>query len=89
MSDDDGKRGSDGVVCSLVNIGGGKLRLILDDVSNSESSVRGTWSHRVLYTWKDLDATQVMEHSLSEKELADFGFHILARLTALHNHPHG
>jgi hypothetical protein len=84
---DDLKRGSCGVVCSLREIGNGRLRLILDDVKNESGAMEGPWQHHVLFTWKDYDVDQIVDLKLSEDELAEFGFHILARLVALREHP--
>jgi hypothetical protein len=89
MSSDVGKRGSSGVVCCLVDLGDGDTRVILDDVSNAQASTQGSWKHEVLFTWKDLSSKDISEQTLSEKELADFGASIFARLTALQKHPYG
>ena len=86
METDDGIRGNSGVVCSLRDIGDGKVRLILDDVSNSSSSTKGDWKHEVVFTWKDYDKKEIEEYELSDKELADFGYNLLVRLAVLHKH---
>ena len=87
MEGDDRKRGSSGVVCSLMEIGNRRLRLILDDVKNENGSMQGPWKYHVLYTWKDYKIDQIADLKLSEKELAEFGFNVLARLVALREHP--
>jgi hypothetical protein len=84
---DNGKRGSNGVVLSLVESVPGKLRLVADDVKNESGSDRGPWTHHVLYTFKDYDADQIKNQKLSDKELAEFGFAVLVRLGVLHDNP--
>lgn len=87
MEGDDRKRGSCGVVCSLREIGNGRLRLVLDDVKNESGFMPGHWKHHVLFTWKDYEVGQIVDLKLSEKQLAGFGFNVLARLVALRKHP--
>jgi hypothetical protein len=84
---DNGKRGSSGVVLSLVESAPGKLRIVADDVKNTSGSELGPWAHHVLYTFKDYDAVEIKKQQLSDKELASFGFAILVRLGVLHDHP--
>ena len=84
MNTDNGIRGSSGVVASLVEIEPGRLRLVLDDVKNGSGSRCGPWTHHVLYTFKDYGASDILDLKLSDKELADFGHHVLARLGVLH-----
>jgi hypothetical protein len=88
METDDGKRGNSGVVCSLRDLGNGRVRLVLDDVSNPEFSTKGKWSHEVVFTWKDYDFSKIENQELSEKELADFGFNLLVRLGVLFKQPY-
>lgn len=73
------------MVASLVEVEPGRLRLVLDDVKNVSGSQCGPWSHHVLYTFKDYDASDITDLKLSDKELADFGHHMLARLGVLHS----
>jgi len=87
MESDDCQRGSSGVVSSMREITSGRIRLALDDVKNESLSQQGPWKHHALFTWKDYDIDQILNHELPEKELADFGFNVLARLVALHKHP--
>jgi hypothetical protein len=88
METDDGVRTNSGVVCSLRELPGGKFRLVLDDVSNPKNSTKGAWNHEIVFTWKDYDKKELEEHNLSEKELADIGFNLLARLLAHKSHPY-
>lgn len=89
MAVDDQKRGNDGVVCSLREIESGRLRLVLDDVKNEGKGNRGPWAHHVVFTFKDFDVEEIDNLQLSETELAEFGFNVLARLVALRKHPIG
>lgn len=89
MAVDDQKRGRDGVVCSLHQTESGRLRLVLDDVKNEANGKPGVWTHHVLYTFKDFDVEEIENLQLSEAELAEFGFAVLARLVALRKHPIG
>ena len=83
---DDQKRGSEGVVCSIQTLENGRLRIVMDDVSNRDGFGQGPWEHRVLVTWKDYEATELEDlESLSEAELAGFGHYLLARLMAVHH----
>lgn len=88
METDDGKRGNSGVVCCLRDLGNGRVRLVLDDVSNPEFSTKGKWNHEVVFTWKDYDFSQIENQELSDKELADFGFNLLVRLGVLFKKPY-
>ncbi|MFO1515980.1 MAG: hypothetical protein U1F22_03530 [Lysobacterales bacterium] len=57
----------------------GGLRLSLDDV---ERQAPDAWVQREHYTSKLIEEKSLDEMSFDEKELADFGHHILARLYA-------
>ena len=87
MDTDDLVRSHSGVVCSLRELADGKLRLVLDDVENDGIAATAHWKHHVVFTWKDFESRDINELKLSEKELASFGFGILARLVALRQHP--
>lgn len=84
---DDSVRSVAGVVCCLRDLPNGQVRLVLDDVANESNSTTGPWSHRVVFTWKDFDAQQIDNLTLSEKELAGLGHSVLARLVAYRKHP--
>jgi hypothetical protein len=82
MGTDDSIRASTGVVCSLRELPTGEVRLTIDDVANQSSRTSGSWEHRALFTCKDFEAKAISELQLSEHELAEFGFNVLARLVA-------
>ena len=78
METDDGKRGASGIVLSLVESQPGELRLVLDDVQNESGSGCGPWRHHTLFTFKSYSEQGIGNLDLSEKELADIGFHVLS-----------
>jgi len=58
------------------------LRLSLDDAQRQGSIDADTWKQREHYTSKIISEKSLDEMSFEEKELADFGHAILARLYA-------
>jgi hypothetical protein len=80
---DDGVRPDLGVVVSLLDTGGGKCRVILDDVRSSAPRRDTTWSFDVFYTHKVLDSDLVDSMELSDDEYRGLGVAIMARLIAL------
>ena len=80
---DDGVRPNLGVVVSLLDIGGGQCRVILDDVRSAESRRETTWSYDLFYTHKLLDSNAVNLMELSDEEYRGLGIAIMARLIAL------
>ncbi|CAM4304922.1 DUF3658 domain-containing protein [Stenotrophomonas lactitubi] len=70
------------VLCSLADLPDGGVRLVLDDLRKSETA--GMWQHRTFVTFKDYPPSMLADpESLSEAELADFGFFVLVRLLAV------
>lgn len=59
----------------------GELRLSLDDVESQDGSP-AVWKQTDHYTSKPVTEAEIEELKLDEKDLADFGYHILARLYA-------
>ena len=88
METDNGIRGKNGVVLSLLDLGNNKLRIVMDDVSNKSGSSKEPWKHEVVVTWKDYDEKEITENSLSEEELAGLGAYVVARLAASKKHPY-
>lgn len=58
------------------------VRVSLDDVQHLGSGPSGSWEQREHYTSKVIQENSFDELSFDEKELADFGYAILARLYA-------
>ena len=79
---DDGVRGESGVVVSLVDQPGGKVRLVFDDVLRNGLAERATWSHQFFFTRTEFDLDALLETKLSEADLARIGFAIAVRLAA-------
>jgi hypothetical protein len=84
---EDGRRSLSGVLLSLVENTPGEFRLVLDDVSNQGGSGLGPWRHESLFTLKSYSRADIENQTLSERQLAEIGFNVLARLRALHGHP--
>jgi len=83
MELDDNIRGNFGVLCSLRECKNGIIRINLDDVLNTSKSELGKWEHKALVTWKDYDIANFEKLELTEREYADFGHYIMARLVAI------
>jgi len=88
METDDKIRGCSGVVCSLRDIGNGKIRLILDDVSKKNKSTNEKWEHEVVFTWNDYKSKDIMENKLTNKELINIAHNLIARLSSQENIPY-
>lgn len=82
MDSSDKERGERGVTCSLLKLPDGRLRVVLDDVSNLTPSESGSWHHEVFVTFKDYEYEELSSLNLPEDELAAFGHYVLARLMA-------
>jgi hypothetical protein len=80
---DDGARPNLGVVVSLLDTGGGKCRVILDDVRSAAPQRDTSWSFDLFHTHKILDADAVRNMELSDDEYRGLGVAIMARLIAL------
>jgi len=80
---DDGTRPAFGVVVSLLNVGDGQSRLIMDDV-RSQSPVRATaWDFDAFYTHKAHDNAALDDMALTDDTYRDIGVALVARLLAL------
>jgi hypothetical protein len=83
MDVDDGKRPSLGVVVSLLDLGDGTCRVILDDVRSDQPQRDASWQFDCFYTHKRLDSRQLDDMSLPVGEYQGLGEAVLARLLAL------
>jgi len=86
MGTDNGIRGKNGVVLSLLDLGNNKLRIVMDDVSNQSGSNKEPWKHEIVVTWKDYDEKEILDNTLSDEELAGLGAYVVARLAATKKH---
>ena len=71
-----------GMVCWLEERPDGQVRLVMDDVDRSSADPM-SWKKKVLFTWRDYDASVFLQSELSEQELADIGLQVVTRLAAL------
>ena len=73
------------VLCSLAELPDGGLRVVLDDARKGHES--GVWAYHSLFTFKEYAPGSLDDlAALPETELADFGYHVLARLLASNGH---
>src|SRR6266571_3992165 len=68
-----------GVAASLSVRPRGRVRIVLDDIRESGAG----WRVTRLYTWKDVRARDLKEMSISERDLANLGLAVVARLRAV------
>jgi len=80
---DDGKRPSLGVVVSLLDLGGGQSRLIMDDVRSQHPVRETSWNFDVFYTHQLHGNPALDEMALSDDTYRDIGIAVVARLLAL------
>jgi len=83
FENDDGKRPARGVVVSLLDLGDGTSRVILDDVRSVQPQRDTSWQFDLFYTHKRLDSGQLNTMSLPDTEYEGLGAAVLARLLAL------
>jgi hypothetical protein len=83
LEDDDGKRPNRGVVVSLLDMGDGTSRVILDDVRSDLPQRKTSWQFDYFYTHKRLDSRELDEMALPQSEYEGLGEAVLARLLAL------
>ena len=83
MDADDGKRPTLGVVVSLLDLGDGTCRVILDDVRSDQPRRDASWHFDCFFTHKRLDSRQLDGMSLPSGEYQGLGEAVLTRLLAL------
>lgn len=81
MSQEDNAYERRAVLVSITKEDGG-LRLCLDDAKQKSHTDHGVWIQREHYTSKIISEDVFDSLSFDDKELADFGYAILARLHA-------
>jgi len=82
---DEGKRPGLGVVVSLLDVGNGQSRLIMDDVRSDRPVRETSWNFDVFYMHQVHDNAALDEMALSDDVYRDIGIALVARLLAL-NH---
>lgn len=70
------------VKISLEKIEGGTVRMNLVDIVQSTDAT--SWTEDVLYSFKEYDSEVFENLEFDDKELADFGYSIIARLYAFY-----
>jgi uncharacterized protein YjiS (DUF1127 family) len=83
MPTDDRRRGTVGVVACAVALDGDRVRLVFDDVAASSSTWPHEWKTTNLFTWLECDASAFAKTELTERQLADIGLTLVARLAAM------
>jgi hypothetical protein len=83
LEPDDGRRSQVGVVVTLLDLGDGTSRVVLDDVRSDDEGRDTSWRFDCFYTHKRLDSSQVDHMTLPVGEYTGLGEAILARLLAL------
>ena len=83
LENDDGRRPAMGVVVSLLDLGDGTCRIVLDDVRSDGLQRDTAWQFDSFYTHKRLDTRQLDDMALPKGEYQGLGEAILARLLAL------
>jgi hypothetical protein len=72
-----------GIVVSVVDRGDGRARIVMDDVAIVGDASARTWQHQVLFTANDYDLAALRDLTLTDEQLRDIGFNVVARLLAL------
>lgn len=71
----------DAVLCSLAELPDGGLRVVLDDLRQTDAP--GLWKNHSCVTFKDYQAGQLDPSTLADEELQAFGHYVLVRLLAI------
>ena len=82
MLTDNHRRNSFGVVACAVELESGGIRLYFDDVKAGTTNWPQVWQTESLYTWLECDAVDFANTKFSERQLADIGLTLVARLAA-------
>ncbi len=83
MDADGGRRPRKGVVVTLLDLGDGTSRLIMDDVSSDDLTRDTARKHEWFFTHKTLSSKDVDDMALSDHDYQRIGISIMARLLAL------
>jgi hypothetical protein len=85
MENDDRKRPRKGVVVTLLDMGDGTSRVVMDDVSSEFQSRDTSWKFDYFYTYKSLDSKAIDAMALADVEYQSIGEALMARLLALNS----
>jgi len=72
-----------GVVACVQKLEDGRTRLILDDVCSDSDSWPQSWQSHWPFTYHDFESKRFLGCELDEKQLAQIGLDLVARLSAL------
>lgn len=67
-----------GITAFLIKQPRGRVRIVLDDVRESSTG----WRVTTFYTWRDLRERDLKDMEIPERELANLGLAVVARLRA-------
>ena len=70
------------MIATVVAGGDGRVRLVLEDAA-AQLGDRKSWAPVALFTHVEFDEKAFLSCELSEKQLADIGLNVVARLSAL------
>ncbi len=84
-TNDDGMRGSVGVVASLLETSEGRLCLVLDDVRHQLGADTSHWNHNSFFTAREYLRKDLEDLNLSKEEFAQIGENIIVRILAAAN----
>ena len=80
---DDGKRSNFGVVASLLDIGNGQSRLIMDDVRAQHPVRETSWDFGLFFTHQTHENSVLDRMALSDDAYRDIGAALVARRPAI------
>jgi hypothetical protein len=81
---DDGARGASGVAVSIVEREGGRARLVFDDITRTGTAAPFQWNSEWFFTRVEFELVDLLEGQLDDKDYANIGHAIVARLAAHH-----
>jgi hypothetical protein len=80
---DDGRRANLGVIASLLDIGNGQSRLIMDGVRSQQPVRETSWNFDLFYTHQTHDNATLDQMALSDDTYRKIGEALVARLLVL------
>ena len=83
MEIDNRVRNTVGIVACVVETEDSKVRVVFDQVCTDREELPQRWNTDSFYTFQTYDKDYLLDLHLSEKELADIGLTLVARLAAL------
>ena len=81
---DDGARGVSGVAISIVERDGGRASMVFDDVARTGTTAPFQWNTEWFFTRVEFELADLLDGQLDEKDYANIGHPVVARLAAHH-----